>query len=71
MKTLVHFFSAVLTPLLMPFYGICIIFFFSYLYILPISFKLFIASGVLFFTAIIPAMTILWMYKTKKVKASD
>ena len=65
MKTLAHFFSAVLTPLLMPFYGICIIFFFSYLYILPISFKLFIASGVLFFTAIIPAMTILWMYKTK------
>ena len=37
MKTLAHFFSAVLTPLLMPFYGICIIFFFSYLYILPIS----------------------------------
>ena len=69
MKTLAHFFSAVLTPLLMPFYGICIIFFFSYLYILPISFKLFIASGVLFFTAIIPAMTILWMYKTKKVKS--
>lgn len=27
MKTLAHFFSAVLTPLLMPFYGICIIFF--------------------------------------------
>ena len=29
MKTLAHFFSAVLTPLLMPFYGICIIFFLS------------------------------------------
>ena len=64
MKTLAHFFSAVLTPLLMPFYGICIIFFFSYLYILPISFKLFIASGVLFFTAIreIPYMINLFGY---------
>lgn len=69
MKTLAHFFSAVLTPLLMPFYGICVLFFFSYLYILPISFKLFIASGVLFFTAILPAIAILWMYKTGKVKS--
>lgn len=69
MKTLAHFFSAVLTPLLMPFYGIIILFFFSYLYILPISIKLFIASGVLFFTGILPASAIFWMYRTKKVKS--
>lgn len=69
MRTLAHFFSIILTPLLMPFYGICILFFFSYLYILPISFKLFIASGIMFFTTIFPAIIIMWMYKTKKVKS--
>lgn len=69
MKNLAHFFSAILTPLLMPFYGIWILFFFSYLYILPLTFKLFITSGVLFFTAILPGIAILWLYKIGKIKS--
>lgn len=68
MKIIAKIISEVLHPLLMPFYGILMMFFYSYLYIYPTIFKLFILGGVLLFTCLIPALSILMLYKLGKIK---
>lgn len=68
MKILAKFFSEILHPLLMPFYGILMMFYYSYLYILPLQYKWLVLGGVLLFTCIIPALCILLLYKTGKIK---
>ena len=68
MKILAKIFSEILHPLLMPFYGILMMFYYSYLYILPLQYKWLVLGGVLLFTCIIPALCILLLYKTGKIK---
>ncbi len=68
MKLISQFFSGVLHPLLMPLYGTILILTYSYLAIYPTMYKVLIACSVFFFTAIIPALSIVWLYKTGRTK---
>lgn len=61
--------STLLHPLLMPVYGIFIIFFHTYLLVLNLPFKLFILAGVFLFTCIIPALCIYILYKIKAISS--
>ena len=71
MKYIAHFFSILLHPLLMPFYGMVIILTYSYLSIFPLNFKIAIASVVLLFTGAIPAISIGLLYKLGKITSID
>lgn len=71
MKYIAHFFSILLHPLLMPFYGMVIILTYSYLSIFPLNFKIAVASVVLFFTGAIPAISIGLLYRLGKITSID
>lgn len=67
MKYIANFFSVLLHPLLMPFYGMVIILTYSYLSVFPLNFKIAIASVVLLFTGAIPAVSIGLLYRFGKI----
>lgn len=71
MKYLSRFFSTILHPLLMPYYGMAVIFLFSYLQIYPAQFKLSVIFGVLGITGIAPAIGIFVLYKFKQIESVD
>lgn len=67
-KNIAKFLSWVLHPLMMPFYGMVLFFNVSYLIIFPFRVRALVALGVLIFTYVIPAVSILVLYKLKIVK---
>ena len=69
MKFLSHFFSITLNPLFMPYYGMTIIFIFSYLQIYPAKFKLTIVFSILGITGILPGIGIFLLYKLRPIKS--
>ncbi len=68
MKQISQFFSGVLHPLLMPLFGTILVLTYTYLSIFPLAYRVLIAFSVFFFTAILPAGSIVWMYKAGRIK---
>lgn len=64
-----QFFSIILHPLLMPFYGMILIFNYSYLAVFPFNFKLITSLSVLLFTGVLPAISITLLYKFGKISS--
>lgn len=69
MKNVARFFSLVLHPLLMPFYGMVLFFTISYLVIYPFKIRALLALSVLFFTYVLPAVSIFILYRMKIISS--
>ncbi len=67
MKFLSHFFSIILNPLFIPYYGMTIIFIFSYLQVYPAKFKLAVVFSILGLTCILPNIGIFLLYRFKQI----
>ena len=69
MKFLARFFSTILHPLFMPYYGITLIFIFSYMQIYPAQIKLTVALSILGLTGLLPGIGIFALYKFKQIQS--
>lgn len=69
MKFLARFFSTILHPLFMPYYGITLIFLFSYMQVYPAQIKLTVALSILGLTGLLPGIGIFLLYKFKQIQS--
>lgn len=69
MKFLARFLSTILHPLFMPYYGITVIFLFSYLQVYPPKFRLIAALCILGLTGVLPSIGIFLLYKLKQIES--
>ncbi len=68
MKQIASFLSGIIHPLLMPFLGTIVILLYSFVSMLPFVNKLIVAGAVLTFTALLPALAIVVLYKLGRIK---
>ncbi len=66
---LANIISTVFHPVLMPFYGILLLFHLDYFFYFPFFYKVYVFSIVLVFTCIIPAFSIFLLYKIKYIES--